>query len=79
MIYQPDNINKAKKFTEEFSEHISFYVDDSLSFLQHFNKSIDLLYLDELIRWSQPKAFVASKHQLNEAKIAVNKLKSKIH
>ncbi len=66
-----DNINKAKKFTEEFSEHISFYVDDSLSFLQHFNKSIDLLYLDSL---DGHNPALASKHQLNEAKIAVNKL-----
>ncbi len=66
-----DNINKAKSFTKEFSEYISFHIDDSLSFLEKFDKSIDLLYLDSL-DGHNPE--LASKHQLSEAKIAINKL-----
>ena len=64
-----ENIENAKKFTSNFSDHIRFYIKDSLVFLKEFNNPIDLLYLDSL---DGHDPIAASGHQLNEAKIAVN-------
>ena len=50
---------------------MSFYLNDSLSFLKNFDKQIDLLYLDSL---DGHNSDLASNHQLNEAKIAIKKL-----
>ena len=69
-----ENINRAKNFTKNFSNFIKFYAQDSLVFLRNFNESIDLLYLDSL---DGHNPIAASKHQLEEAKIAINKLNSK--
>ena len=44
------NIENARKFTSNFSDHIRFYIQDSLVFLKEFSDPIDLLYLDSL-RW----------------------------
>ena len=68
-----DNIKSAKYFTKQFANNITYYVNDSLSFLSNFRKSIDILYLDSL---DGHNSDLASKHQLNEAKIAVNKTHS---
>lgn len=70
----PDNINNAKKFTSYFSDFIEFYIQDSLVFLDEFKNPIDLLYLDSL-DGHDPDA--ASKHQLKEAQIAIEKLHDK--
>lgn len=68
------NINSAKNFTKSFSHFIKFYAQDSLIFLQDFEHSIDLLYLDSL-DGHDPVA--ASEHQLKEAQIAIKKLHNK--
>tara|TARA_B100000965_G_C19428379_1_gene685312 strand:+ start:318 stop:890 length:573 start_codon:yes stop_codon:yes gene_type:complete len=65
------NINNAKKFTKNYLNFITYYVDDSLIFLNKFDKMIDLLYLDS---FDGHNPAVASEHQLNEAKIAINKI-----
>jgi hypothetical protein len=66
-----ENIKNAKIFTKKFSNNTFFYAQDSVEFLSTFNKKIDLLYLDSL-DGHDPEA--ASKHQLKEAKAAINKL-----
>jgi len=62
------NIDNAKKFTKSNKEFITFVVDDSINFLNNFNKKIDFLYLDSLDGQFEG----ASKHQLEEIKIAKN-------
>lgn len=66
------NIESARSFTKRYSENTFFYVNDSVDFLNKFNKSIDLLYLDS---FDGHNVELASKHQLNEAKASINKLK----
>tara|TARA_B110000902_G_scaffold253021_1_gene315160 strand:- start:75 stop:644 length:570 start_codon:yes stop_codon:yes gene_type:complete len=68
------NIDNAKLFTKNFSKNIEYYVDDSVNFLKFFPQKIDLLYLDSL-DGHDPVA--ASKHQLNEIKVSMDKLHSK--
>ena len=67
------NINSAKKFTKKNSNFITFVKDDSLNFLKNFEKKIDFLYLDSL----DGQFSNASKHQLNEIKLAVKNLHEK--
>jgi hypothetical protein len=69
-----ENIENAKKFTSTFSDHIRFYIKDSLVFLKEFNNPIDLLYLDSL---DGHNPIAASNHQLKEAQIAINRLHNK--
>ena len=64
------NIENAKKFTKLNKEFINFVTEDSLNFLTNFNKKIDFLYLDSLDGQFEG----ASKHQLEEIKIAKNYL-----
>jgi hypothetical protein len=64
------NINNAKKFVKENISYVDFIVDDSLNFLSSFDKKIDFLYLDSLDGQFEE----ASEHQLNEIKIAKDKL-----
>ena len=60
------NINNAKKFTKKNEQFINFVLDDSIKFLSELNKSIDFLNLDSLDGQFEG----ASKHQLEEIKIA---------
>ena len=63
----PRNIKNAKKFTNKFKDKVTFYLEDSVSFLRNFNKEIDFLYLDSLdAQYSN-----ASEHQLNEIKNSI--------
>jgi len=64
------NIKNAKKFTSEFKQHITFHLDDSVSFLRNFEKEIDFLYLDSL-DGQHPGS---SEHQLNEIKNSLKNL-----
>ena len=64
------NIENAKKFVKNNQEFVKFAIDDSLNFLSSFEKKIDLLYLDSL----DGQYDGASKHQLEEIKIAKDKL-----
>ena len=65
------NINNAKDFTKKFKDHVNFYIKDSIIFLKEFHKKIDLLYLDS---YDGHDVELASKHQLSEAKAALDKL-----
>ena len=65
------NINNAKKFTKQNNDYITFFTDDSLTFLKNFKKNIDFLYLDSL----DGQFKEASSHQLNEIKNSIDKLK----
>ena len=67
------NINNAKKFVSQNKEFVDFVIDDSVNFLNNFNKTIDFLYLDSL----DGQFKEASSHQLNEIKIAIKKLQKK--
>ena len=64
------NIDNAKKFTKINSDFINFVVEDSIKFLSNFKKKIDFLYLDSLDGQFEN----ASKHQLEEIKVAINYL-----
>ena len=64
------NIKNAKKFVKNNKEFVNFIVDDSLNFLNSIQKEIDFLYLDSLDGQHEG----ASKHQLEEIKIAKEKL-----
>ena len=66
-----NNINSAKKFTKKFKDNTYFYINDSINFLNNFQKEIDFLYLDS---FDGHDVELASKHQLNEAKAAIDKL-----
>ncbi len=68
-----NNIKNAKFFTKKLNKYISFYTEDSVSFLKKFPKKIDFLYLDS---FDGHNVELASKHQLKEAKMAINKLTS---
>ena len=63
----PRNIKYAKKFTNKFKDNVTFYLEDSVSFLRNFKKKIDFLYLDSLdVQYPN-----ASEHQLNEIKNSI--------
>ena len=64
------NIKNARKFVGQNKRYVEFVVDDSLNFLNKVNKTIDFLYLDSLDGQFEN----ASKHQLEEIKIAINYL-----
>ena len=65
------NIKNSKKFTKKFQKNVNYYCEDSLEFLKNFSKKIDFLYLDSL---DGHDIIAASKHQLEEIKIAHEKL-----
>jgi hypothetical protein len=67
-----ENIKNAKDFTKKYNDNVNFYIKDSVTFLQEFLKKIDLLYLDS---FDGHDVELASKHQLNEAKAVIDKLK----
>lgn len=67
-----ENIKNAADFTRKFSKNVEFYVEDSVIFLKNFSQEIDLLYLDS---FDGHHVELASKHQLEEAKMSINKLK----
>lgn len=66
----PMNIMNCRIATEEYEDHITYVTDDSLNFLQSFDKQIDFLYLDSV----DSHVPGAKEHQLEEIKIALPKL-----
>ena len=64
------NIKNAKKFVKNNHDFVDFIVDDSINFLSSFDQKIDLLYLDSL----DGQFKEASKHQLQEIKVSLDKL-----
>ena len=67
-----ENIDNAKSFTKKYIDNVNFYTKDSIIFLKEFHRQIDLLYLDS---FDGHDVELASKHQLNEAKAVIDKLK----
>ena len=67
-----ESINNAKDFTKGYNDNVNFYIKDSIIFLKEFHKKIDLLYLDS---FDGHNVELASKHQFNEAKAVIDKLK----
>ena len=65
-----ENLDNARKFVRKNKNHVTFVKDDSVNFLKNFDKKIDFLYLDSLDGQFEG----ASKHQLEEIKIAKNHL-----
>ena len=63
----PRNIKNAKRFTNKFKDKVTFYLEDSISFLGNFKKKIDFLYLDSL----DAQHPGASRHQLDEIKNSI--------
>lgn len=70
------NLEVAKEVTTEYKSHITYTLDDSLAFLEAFDKPIDFLYLDSFDCSIDPLvgSAPAQQHQLNELKIALPKL-----
>ena len=64
------NIKSAQRFCRKFKKNVTFICEDSLNFLQNFNKKIDFLYLDSLDGYLEE----ANEHQLKEIQIAKEKL-----
>ena len=65
------NIDNAKIFTKKYSKFITFYLDDSISFLKKFCIPIDLLYLDS---YDGHDPIAASTHQFNEAQTSLKNI-----
>ena len=70
MILKKKNIKNAKKYVKNNRDFFYFIVDDSINFLSSFDQKIDLLYLDSL----DGQFKEASKHQLQEIKVSLDKL-----
>ena len=64
------NVLNAKKFAKKNKDFINFFVEDSIKFLANFSEKIDFLYLDSLDGQFEG----ASKHQLEEIKVALKNL-----
>ena len=68
------HINKSKEIVPE-SKYITYYLSDSIKFLQNFGKKIDLLFLDSFDYCGDEENIRAChNHSLNELKAAWNKL-----
>lgn len=76
----PEAISLSKSLTTEFTDNITYVIDDSLNFLKEFNDKIDLLYLDSYdypLDENPEESLVSQTHQLNEFKAAEDKLHDK--
>ena len=76
----PEAIALSMGLTMEFAENISYITDDSLNFLEKFNRQIDFLYLDSYdypIDENEEESLASQTHQLNEFKAAEDKLHDK--
>lgn len=72
----PDNIAVAKEATHHVADRVTYVVDDSLNFLENFDREINLLYLDSF-DWDniEPLKSQSQQHQLLEIQAAFPKLK----
>ena len=66
------NIRNASRFLKDYNLHANLIVSDSLNFLEDFNETIDVLYLDS----HDGNLPGANEHQLREAQISLNKINS---
>ena len=67
------NIKNAQKFLQDYNLSGNLIVSDSLEFLNDFDKTIDILYLDSL----DGQMPGSNEHQLKEAQISINKMNPK--
>jgi len=71
----PEHMKTAKEATKEYAQWIVYVLEDSVKFLEQFNRTIDLLYLDSLDCPLPPAdAIEAQKHNLRELQAAYDKL-----
>lgn len=75
----PESMELCKEITKDFASAISYNVNDSISFLQTFKKTIDFLYLDSMDcppedASDSPVLLRSQNHQLEEFKAAEDKL-----
>lgn len=77
-LWTCDNSNEvietAKRQTREFRDNITYVCSDSVEFLQGFDDSIDLLYLDSMDCPRTSDASEAQQHNLRELQAALPKL-----
>ena len=66
------NIHNASLFLKDFNLHANLIVSDSLKFLEDFNETIDVLYLDS----HDGNLPGANEHQLREAQLSIDKMNS---
>lgn len=64
----PENLEIAKRITNDYRENITYVLSDSVSYLEKFSRPIDLLYLDSLDCPTELEADVSAsqKHVLKE-------------
>jgi predicted O-methyltransferase YrrM len=79
-FYTVDNVERhmdvAKQATEKYKDSVQYILSDSVKFLREFDQTIDLLYLDSMDCPFPPgDAVEAQKHNLEELKMALPKLK----
>lgn len=70
----PSNIQKCSKYTKNYSDYITYTVDDSINFLQNFDKTINFLYLDSFDTGHDAEMRAACNHQLGEAVASLKNL-----
>lgn len=73
----PQNIEECKRWTGQYSNWVTYVVQDSVEFLSSFTDKIDLLYLDSYDTSDFDRAIIeaACVHQLKEINAANDKLK----
>ncbi len=71
-----NNLNVAKRVTQQYKDNITYVCDDSVHFLKNFDREINFLYLDSVDCSADSKAQsdLAQKHQLREIETIFPKL-----
>ncbi len=67
------HIEIAKNVTQPYLSHLFYVLEDSVTFLQNFNETIDFLYLDSW-DYSENDPYPAQIHNLKEVLAAFDKL-----
>ncbi len=67
------SIDNAKTMVQDYLDSIEFVEDDSVHFLQNFDRKIDFLYLDSL-DFDKNNPIPSQEHHLEEIKVAYDKL-----
>lgn len=66
-------INRAKTMVKPYMNHITFTLDDSVHYLQEFDRTIDFLYLDSF-DYEKTNPLPSQQHHLKEIEAAYEKL-----
>ena len=70
---KPDAIKNALNLIKEFSNNVHLFLDDSVHFLENFDKTIDFLYLDSF-DFDSNNPVPSQLHHLREIQTAYDKL-----